>query len=85
MGAHVKIAVIGIASVAVVGAMSAVTFFLLRPDGHIGLCGGVVDAAAVRRYFAENLALLDGERHRPIAGGNRPTAPVASVVTGGAC
>ena len=32
MGAHVKIAVIGIASVAVVGAMSAVTFFLLRPD-----------------------------------------------------
>jgi FAD binding domain-containing protein len=60
-------------------------FFLLRPDGHIGLCGGVVDAAAVRRYFAENLALLDGERHRPIAGGNRPTAPVASVVTGGAC
>ena len=31
-GAHVKIAVIGIASVAVVGAMSAVTFFLLRPD-----------------------------------------------------
>ena len=60
-------------------------FFLLRPDGHIGLCGGVVDAAAVRRYCAENLALLDGERHRPIAGGNRPTAPVASVVTGGAC
>lgn len=60
-------------------------FFLLRPDGHIGLCGDVVDAAAVRRYFAENLALLDGGRHRPIAGGNRPTAQVASVVTGGAC
>jgi 2-polyprenyl-6-methoxyphenol hydroxylase-like FAD-dependent oxidoreductase len=60
-------------------------FFLLRPDGHIGLCGRVVDAAAVRRYFAENLAVREGEMHRPIAGGNRPTAPVASVVKGGAC
>jgi 2-polyprenyl-6-methoxyphenol hydroxylase-like FAD-dependent oxidoreductase len=60
-------------------------FFLLRPDGHIGLCGRVVDAAAVRRYFAENLTLREGEMHRPIAGGNRPTAAVASVVEGGAC
>jgi 2-polyprenyl-6-methoxyphenol hydroxylase-like FAD-dependent oxidoreductase len=60
-------------------------FFLLRPDGHIGLSGRVVDAAAVRRYLAENLALRDAESHRPIAGGDRPTAPVASVVQGGAC
>ena len=60
-------------------------FFLLRPDGHIGLCGRAVDAVAVRRYCAENLALLDDERHRPIAGANRPTTPVASVVEGGAC
>ena len=60
-------------------------FFLLRPDGHVGLCGRVVDAAAVRRYFAENLAVRDAGTHRPIAGGNRPTAPVASVVQGGAC
>jgi hypothetical protein len=60
-------------------------FFLLRPDGHIGLCGGVVDVAAVRRYFAENLALRDGAAHRRIAGGNRSTAQVASVVRGGAC
>ena len=60
-------------------------YFLLRPDGHIGLCGRVVDAAAVRRYFAENLGLRDGATHRPIAGGDRPTAPVASVVRGGAC
>ena len=49
-------------------------FFLLRPDGHIGLCGGVLDADAVRRYL-----------HRRIAGDNRPTTAVASVVTGGAC
>jgi 2-polyprenyl-6-methoxyphenol hydroxylase-like FAD-dependent oxidoreductase len=60
-------------------------FFLLRPDGHIGLCGHVVEPCAVRRYFTENLALLDGERHRRIAGANRPTAPVAPVVEGGAC
>jgi 2-polyprenyl-6-methoxyphenol hydroxylase-like FAD-dependent oxidoreductase len=60
-------------------------YFLLRPDGHIGLCGRVVDVAAVRRYFAENLGLRDGATHRPIAGGDRPTAPVASVVRGGAC
>jgi 2-polyprenyl-6-methoxyphenol hydroxylase-like FAD-dependent oxidoreductase len=60
-------------------------FFLLRPDGHVGLCGRTLDAAAVRRYFAENLAMLDGERHRRIAGGNRPTASVAPVVEGGAC
>jgi 2-polyprenyl-6-methoxyphenol hydroxylase-like FAD-dependent oxidoreductase len=60
-------------------------FFLLRPDGHVGLCGRVVDAAAVRRYFTENLLMLDGEGHRRIADGNRPTAPVASVVQGGAC
>lgn len=35
-------------------------FYLLRPDGHVGLCGHVLDAATVQRYFAENLALLDG-------------------------
>jgi hypothetical protein len=35
--------------------------------------------------FSENLALRDAETHRRITGGNRPTAPVASVVKGGAC
>ena len=60
-------------------------FFLLRPDGHVGLCGLAMDAAAVRRYFSENLALLAGESHRRIAGGDRSTGQVASVVTGGAC
>jgi 2-polyprenyl-6-methoxyphenol hydroxylase-like FAD-dependent oxidoreductase len=60
-------------------------FFLLRPDGHIGLCGRAVDAAAVRRYFAENLAVRDVASHRRTAGGDRPTTPVATVVEGGAC
>jgi 2-polyprenyl-6-methoxyphenol hydroxylase-like FAD-dependent oxidoreductase len=31
------------------------SFFLLRPDGHIGLCGSRLDAAAINRYAAECL------------------------------
>ena len=49
-------------------------FYLVRPDGHIGLCGRAVDADAVRHYL-----------HRRIAVGDRSTAQVASVVAGGAC
>ena len=30
-------------------------FYLLRPDGHVGLCGARVDAAAISRYVAERL------------------------------
>ena len=60
-------------------------FYLLRPDGHIGLCGRTLDAAALRRYFATNLALAGEPRHRRIAAADRPTTPVASVVKEGAC
>jgi hypothetical protein len=31
------------------------SYYLLRPDGHVGLCGGVFDADAMRRYFAEQM------------------------------
>ena len=31
------------------------SFHLLRPDGHIGLCGRTFDAAALSRYFTETL------------------------------
>jgi 2-polyprenyl-6-methoxyphenol hydroxylase-like FAD-dependent oxidoreductase len=31
------------------------SFYLVRPDGHVGLCGGVIDADEVRRYFSEAL------------------------------
>jgi 2-polyprenyl-6-methoxyphenol hydroxylase-like FAD-dependent oxidoreductase len=31
------------------------SFFLLRPDGHVGLCGTRLDAAAVSRYVSERL------------------------------
>jgi hypothetical protein len=31
------------------------SFYLVRPDGYIGLCGGRFDAAAVKRYLDETL------------------------------
>jgi len=31
------------------------SFYLLRPDGHVGLCGGRFDAAALTRYFSDTL------------------------------
>ena len=31
------------------------SFYLVRPDGHVGLCGGRFDADAVRRYLSEAL------------------------------
>jgi hypothetical protein len=34
------------------------SFYLLRPDGHVGLCGGHLDAAAIGRYLSESLHLL---------------------------
>jgi len=33
------------------------SFYLLRPDGYIGLCGTGIDAAAVSRYIAERLRI----------------------------
>ena len=33
------------------------SFYLVRPDGHVGLCGGRLDADAMRRYFSEALRL----------------------------
>ena len=37
------------------------SYYLLRPDGHVGLCGTRLDAAALRRYAADTLTL------RPLA------------------
>jgi 2-polyprenyl-6-methoxyphenol hydroxylase and related FAD-dependent oxidoreductases len=60
-------------------------FYLLRPDGHIGLCGRTLDAAALRRYFATNVALAGEPRNRRVAAADRPTTLVASVVKESAC
>ncbi len=27
------------------------SFYLLRPDGHVGLCGGLVETDAVKEYL----------------------------------
>jgi hypothetical protein len=39
------------------------SFYLLRPDGHVGLCGGRLQAGAIERYVRERLRL------RPTAAG----------------
>ena len=33
------------------------SFYLLRPDGHVGLCGARLEAARVARYVSESLGL----------------------------
>jgi 2-polyprenyl-6-methoxyphenol hydroxylase-like FAD-dependent oxidoreductase len=38
------------------------SFFLLRPDGHVGLCGLQLDEAVVRRYIAERLGIAAAGR-----------------------
>jgi hypothetical protein len=50
--------------------------YLVRPDGHVGLSGAHLDAAAVKRYLSENLRLakeieFGGERsHRQVTRAN---------------
>ena len=34
------------------------SFYLIRPDGHVGLCGKTIDAAAIRRYLAGTIGLV---------------------------
>jgi 2-polyprenyl-6-methoxyphenol hydroxylase-like FAD-dependent oxidoreductase len=33
------------------------SFYLVRPDGHVGLCGARLDAAAVKHYLSERVGL----------------------------
>ena len=33
------------------------SFYLIRPDGHVGLCGTRADTAAIRRYLSETIRL----------------------------
>lgn len=33
------------------------SFYLLRPDGHVGLCGVHLDATALSRYFSDKLRI----------------------------
>lgn len=36
------------------------SFYLIRPDGYVGLCGGQIDPDAVQRYLRETLRLTGG-------------------------
>ena len=35
------------------------SYYLLRPDGHVGLCGVRLDVATIRRYLAERLNMME--------------------------
>ena len=35
------------------------SFYLIRPDGYVGLCGSTLDAESVESYFAETLLVRD--------------------------
>lgn len=50
--------------------LSSPSFYLLRPDGHVGLCGTSIDAPAIRRYASERLGL------------RRPTGRTADAASG---
>lgn len=41
------------------------SFWLLRPDGHIGLAGTRFEPAALNRYLAERVALHASGPHHP--------------------
>jgi len=47
--------------------ISGPVFYLLRPDGHIGLAGTRVDSGVVKRYLAERHFHVDGETAMPAA------------------
>ena len=44
-------------SISASGNLPSPSFYLLRPDGHVGLCGRQADAAAITRYLRETLKL----------------------------
>ena len=35
------------------------SFYLIRPDGYVGLCGGTLDTESIESYFAETLHVRD--------------------------
>jgi hypothetical protein len=47
--------------------ISGSAFYLLRPDGHVGIAGTRLDASAVKRYLSERHVRLNGEAEGPAA------------------
>ena len=44
-------------SISAEGGLPSPSYFLLRPDGHVGLCGRQAEAAVITRYLRETLKL----------------------------
>src|SRR6185503_9926884 len=53
-------------------------FYLLRPDGHVGLAGIDLDVNAVKRWFSDNRILFESTT----AGPREPSKPPAEVPVG---
>ena len=53
-------------------------FYLLRPDGHVGLAGIDLDATAVKRWFSDNHVRLESVTTRP----REASKPAAEVPVG---
>ena len=50
------------------------SFYLLRPDGHVGLCGVRLEAAAIARYVAERLRLGEGSARAGVGSHAAPSS-----------
>src|SRR5262249_33095910 len=42
------------------------SFYLLRPDGHVGLCGTLLEALVLKRYMSNRLACGSWGKRAPI-------------------
>jgi hypothetical protein len=51
-------------------------FYLLRPDGHVGLAGVDLDVATVTRWFSDHHMHLEGSGRRPMASPATTGVPV---------
>ncbi len=58
------------------------SFYLLRPDGHVGLCGVRADAQAIRSYLSEHLR-LNARGSRMQAQSTKPIRLLAAAASGG--
>ncbi|HYT15380.1 MAG TPA: hypothetical protein VEL80_03215, partial [Burkholderiales bacterium] len=49
--------------------ISGPAFYLLRPDGHVGLAGTRLEPAAVTRYLSESCIRIQGKIPKPSRNG----------------
>jgi 2-polyprenyl-6-methoxyphenol hydroxylase-like FAD-dependent oxidoreductase len=56
------------------------SFYLLRPDGHIGLCGGSLEVEAIKRYVSERLHLRGPGTRTAESSLDRPAGQAAATL-----